>query len=183
MKSIASIINGILDIETGKYTNDPVDSGGETKWGWTKKALRAMGYSGAVEDLTREEAFDLYYTRFVVRSGYREVLNVSDDIGAELVDTAVNMGEQQAGVFLQKCLNAFNNGGAHYPDIAEDGIVGRNTLKALEKFLRHRGVEGERVMLTAMNCLQAARYIDLCIKYPKNERFVYGWIRTRVSII
>ncbi len=57
MKSIAQIINGILDVEGGDYTNDPADSGGETKWGWTKKALRAMGWLGNVRDLTRPEAF------------------------------------------------------------------------------------------------------------------------------
>lgn len=182
MKSIAGIINGILEVETGEFTNDPADSGGPTKWGWTEKALRAMGWMGDVRDLSRPEAFDLYYRRFVVKSGYREVLDVSDDIGAELVDTAVNMGEQWAGRFLQMCLNAFNDGQKKYPDIKEDGIVGRNTVKALERFLSQRGREGERVMLTALNCLQGARYIELCRDYPKNERFVYGWIAHRVEV-
>jgi lysozyme family protein len=181
MKSIADIINGIITVEGG-YVNDPKDSGGETKYGWTKKALQAEGWYGAVADLTKEEAFDLYYRRFVVRSGYREVLFVSDSVGAELVDTSVNLGEFWAGSFLQKSLNAFNNGQAHYPDIKEDGIVGRNTLKALEKFLRHRGSEGEKTLLKAMNVLQGARYIELCVKYPKNERFAYGWILNRVEV-
>lgn len=182
MKSIAEILNGILDIEGGEYTNDPADSGGETKWGWTKKALIGMGWDGDVEDLTRQEAFDLFYRRFVINSGYREVLFVSDDIGAELVDTAVNMGEGTAGTFLQMALNSFNDGEKKYPDIKEDGVVGRNTVKALEKFLSHRGKEGEQVLLVALNCLQGAKYIELCRKYPKNERFVYGWILQRVSI-
>lgn len=181
MKSIAEIINGIIDVEGG-YSNDPADPGGETKYGWTKKALRAEGWHGNVVDLTKEEAFDLYYRRFVVRSGYREVLFVSDAIGAELVDTAVNMGEYWAGMFLQQSLNAFNNEEKIYPDIAEDGIVGRNTVKALEKFLAYRGPEGEKTILKALNILQGARYIELSSKYPKNERYVYGWIKNRVEI-
>jgi lysozyme family protein len=182
MKSVADIINGILRIETGKYTNDPLDSGGETKWGWTKKSLRAAGWMGEVENLTRTEAFDLYYAKFVMEPGYYDVMMVSDDVGAELVDTAVNMGEYYAGKFLQMCLNAFNDGGYRYPDIAEDGKVGRNTIKALSAFLDHRGAEGERTLLAAMNCLQGARYLELSQNYPKNERFVYGWITHRVKI-
>lgn len=182
MKSIAGIINDILEVEGGEYTNDPADSGGETKWGWTKKALREMGWLGSVKDLTRPEAFDLYYRRFVVKTGFREVIDVSDDIGAEMVEAAVNLGEYWPGVWLQRCLNAFNDGERIYPDIKEDGIVGRNTIKALERFMSHRGHEGERVLLVALNALQGARYIELCVKYPKNERFVYGWIRNRVVI-
>lgn len=181
MKSIADIINGVIDAEGG-YSNDPSDSGGETNWGWTKRALRAEGWHGNVADLTREEAFDLYYRRFVVRSGYREVLFVSDDIGAELVDTSVNMGEYWAGLFLQRGLNAFNDQEKIYPDIKEDGVVGRNTVKILEKYLEHRGKEGETVLLRAMNILQGARYLELCGKYPKNERFAYGWILNRVGL-
>lgn len=182
MKSIAQILNTILDIEGGEYTDDPADSGGPTKWGWTKKALRAMGWGGNVRDLSRPEAFDLYYRRFVVNSGYREVLDVSDDIGAELVDTAVNMGEEWAGRFLQMALNAFNDGQKRYPDIKEDGIVGRNTVKALAQFLSYRGQPGERVLLVALNSLQGARYIELCRDFPKNERFAYGWIANRVEV-
>lgn len=180
MKSIAEIINHIIDTE-GEYSDDPADSGGKTKYGWTEKALRQMGWMGDVEDLSRPEAFDLYYRRYIIKTGYREVLDVSDDIGAELMDTAVNMGERWAGLFLQQCLNAFNDGQRHYPDIKEDGVVGRNTVKALERFLSHRGREGENVMLVALNALQGARYIDLCRSYPKNERFVYGWIKNRVE--
>lgn len=182
MKSVAEIINHVLEIETGEYTNDPADSGGETKWGWTKKALRDMGWLGDVKNLTREEAFDMYWTRFVTKSGYGDVMAVSDAIGAELVDTAVNMGEYWAGWFLQVSLNAFNDGGARYPDILEDGRVGRNTIKALDKFLKYRGVEGEKTILKALNCLQGARFLELSSNYPKNERFVYGWIRQRVEI-
>lgn len=182
MKSIADILNHILDVEGEEYTNDPADSGGPTKWGWTQKSLREMGWLGNVRDLRREDAFDMYYRRFVVKSGYQAVMAVSDDIAAELVDTAVNMGEVWAGKFLQMSLNAFNDRQRIYPDIEEDGVVGRNTLKALVKFLSHRGREGETVMLAALNCLQGARYIELCRNYPKNERFVYGWIANRVEI-
>jgi hypothetical protein len=37
-----------------------------------------------------------------------------------------------------------------------------------------------RVLLTAMNCLQGDRYIQIAEARPSQERFVYGWLRARV---
>lgn len=180
--SIARIIDHVLDVEGGKYTNDPKDSGGETKWGWTKKALREMGWFGAVQDLERETAYDLYYRRFVINSGFEPILPMSEDICQEMVDTAVNMGEKWAGEFLQTALNAFNNEEKMYPDIVVDGKCGPATIRTLKKFLDIRGAEGEVVMLRALNCLQGSRYLYLAEAARKNERFIYGWLANRVVI-
>jgi lysozyme family protein len=182
MRIVDDIINEVLEIEGGTYTDDPKDSGGPTKWGWTKKALRAMGWFGNVQDLDRQTAFDLYYKRFIINSGYQPVLSLSPGIAAELVDTAVNMGEGYAGRFLQTSLNALNQEGSKYPDIVVDGVVGKGTIRTLGIFLNQRGAEGEVVMLRALNCLQGARYLELCESAPKNERFAYGWIKNRVII-
>lgn len=182
MKTVDDIINGVLDIEGEKYTDDPADSGGPTKWGWTKKALRDMGWFGDVRNLDRQTAFDLYYRRFVVNSGFEPIEVMSSKIFAELVDTAVNMGESWAGRFLQTSLNALNDSARVYPDIVVDGKVGPNTTKALKKYLDYRNDEGEVVLLRALNCLQGARYLELAEVAPKNERFVYGWLNNRVVI-
>lgn len=181
MKTINEIIEGVLDAEGG-YVNDPADSGGPTNWGWTEKALREMGYTGKVEDLTRDEAYELYHKRFVEKSGYSLLLENSPEVVAELVDTAVNMGESYAGRFLQIALNAFNDGGKLYDDIAEDGKVGPATAKAFRAFVSHRGTQGIVVMLRALNAQQGARYLELARTNQKNERFVYGWFLNRVTI-
>ncbi len=55
-------------------------------------------------------------------------------------------------------------------------------LGALEAFLKHRGRDGEIVMLTALNALQGERYIYLCEKREENEDFVFGWFLHRVVI-
>lgn len=182
MRKVSDIINEILEVEGGTFTDDPADSGGPTKWGWTEKSLRSMGWFGDVRDLDRETAYGLYFRRFVVKSGYQNILDIDIDIAAEMVDTAVNMGEGYAGRFLQIALNALNDGGKHYPDIAEDGIVGRTTARTLKIYLEHRGKDGKTVMLRALNCQQGARYLELSKKYPKNERFAFGWILNRVVI-
>lgn len=182
MKTVDDILNGVLDLEGEKYTDDPADSGGPTKWGWTKKALRDMGWFGDVKTLDRQTAFDLYYRRFVTNSGYEPIAALSDKILAELVDTAVNMGEPWSGRFLQTSLNALNDSARIYPDIVVDGKVGPNTVKVLKKYLDYRNDEGETVLLKALNCLQGARYLELAEVASKNERFVYGWLNARVAI-
>lgn len=182
MSTVDEIINAVLNTEGEAYTDDPADSGGPTKWGWTKKALRAIGWFGDVQSLDRQTAFDLYYRRFVSNSGYEPIGAFSPKILAELVDTAVNMGEGYAGKFLQTSLNALNDSQKIYPDIMVDGAVGPNTIKVLKKYLDYRNDEGEIVLLRALNCLQGARYLELAETSPKNERFVYGWLNNRVVI-
>jgi lysozyme family protein len=182
MRTVEQILDELLDREGGEFTDDPKDSGGATKWGWTRRALRDMGWKRPVELLTRMEAFDLYYQRFVIRSGYRHLLPISVPIMEEIVDTAVNSGEVRAGMFLQRTLNAFNNEARLYPDIMVDGVVGNGTRAALIKFLGQRGNEGEVMILRALNCLQGAFYVELCEARSKDERFVYGWLKNRVVV-
>lgn len=178
--TVDDIINKVLDIEGSSYTDDPKDSGGPTKWGWTKKALRDIGWFGDVRNLDRATAFDLYYRRFVSNSGFELIMPLSPKIVAELVDTAVNMGESWAGRFLQRALNALNDEQKVYPDIVVDGKVGANTVKVLKKYLDYRNDEGEIVMLRCLNGMQLSRYAELAELAPKNERFFYGWVANRV---
>lgn len=181
MRTVDDIINEIIRVEGG-YSNDPADSGGETNFGWTRKALREMGWFGAVRDLDKSTAYDLYYRRFITNSGYEPLMAQSTSIVAELVDTSVNMGEVTATKFLQRALNALNDGARVYPDIAVDGICGNATARTLAKYLQYRGAEGEVVLLRCLNCMQGARYAELAELAPKNERFFYGWMLNRVML-
>lgn len=181
MRTVDDIINEIIRVEGG-YVNDPADSGGETNFGWTRKALREMGWFGAVRDLDRSTAYDLYYRRFITNSGFEPLMAQSTAIVAELVDTSVNMGEVTAVKFLQRALNALNDGAKVYPDITVDGICGNGTARTLTKYLQYRGAEGELVMLRCLNSMQGARYAELAEMAPKNERFFYGWMLNRVVI-
>ncbi|ELR7144650.1 hypothetical protein QRK96_004328, partial [Escherichia coli] len=42
------------------------------------------------------------------------------------------------------------------------------------------GRDGELVMLTALNCTQGGRYLELAEKREANELFIYGWMKGRV---
>ena len=175
MKSINAIIEEVLANEGG-YVNDARDAGGETNWGITIGTARAAGYTGPMRDLPRDRAFEIYRRQYVVAPGFDQVAALSVPIAAELVDTGVNMGPKVPGAFLQRALNALNNGGKDYGDIVADGAVGPATVSALQAFLRKRGAEGERRLLALLNALQGERYVSLAEGRAANEAFMYGWL-------
>lgn len=183
--AIESIINEVIRREGDQYTDHPSDKGGPTKFGITLKTL--SGYrkrpctAQDVQDLTRSEAYSIYYDDYVIKPRFDLILAHSDVIASELVDTGVLMGQGTASRFLQRSLNLFNRRGKDYADIAVDGKVGPATTKALESFLKVRGKQGERVLLVQMNCFQGTRLAELAEANETQEDFSYGWALGRVA--
>lgn len=179
-----TIIDKVIKAEGSAFTNDPLDSGGPTKYGITQAALAAYkGFAvsaAEVSRLTEADAREIYRKRYIIDHGFLPVVELSDILGAELVDTGVNMGPARAAMFLQRSLNALNLGGKQFADVRVDGECGPATIEALQTYLRRRGKEGELVLLAALNALQGEYYIDLAERRPKDEAFVYGWLRARV---
>lgn len=93
----------------------------------------------------------------------------------ELFDTGVNMGIGTAALFLQQSLNVLNNNQRLYPDIAEDGKVGPQTLTLTN---RH---PYPKDLFLALNIFQGARYFANAKKNPKQEKFMRAWL-SRVSL-
>lgn len=170
-----------LAIAEGGYVNDPSDSGGETNHGITIAVARKYGYHGSMKLMPKATADDIYERRYFIEPGFADVAKRSERIAEELFDTGVNLGVGRAALFLQMCLNGLNNGGTLYGDIGEDMDVGGKTLAALDRYLSRRpGAEGVEVMVRALDSLQGAFYIDLARRRSKDEKYVYGWFRTRI---
>lgn len=178
---VDDLIEEVISKEGG-YCNDVNDLGGETCWGVTIAEARNSGYTGNMKDFPRSHAVELYREKYWYRVHLDEIADRSIPVARELFDTGINMGVGKAGEFLQQALNAFNNQGKYYADVAEDGDIGPGTLRAFDAFLDKRGTDGLYVLLKALNCLQGARYIDISRKRPQNEDFTYGWIKNRVSL-
>lgn len=166
----------------GKYSNNPNDAGGETMWGITKRLAVHYGYSASMREMPVETAKQIYRVEFWDKLRLEEVAKMSPELAVEMFDTAVNMSGVWAVLFLQQCLNSFNNQGKLYSDIKEDGLIGKTTIDALHKYYAARGIKSVSVLLKAMNCLQGARYIDLGQRRPQNESFTFGWFANRVNL-
>lgn len=173
--NIDQVIDGVLAAEGG-YVNDSRDAGGETMFGITVATARANGYKGAMRDLPRDLAREIYKRQYVTAPGFDLIAALSAPIAAELVDTGVNMGPTVAAKFLQRALNVLNNQGKDYADIVADGHAGPGTRAALKAFLNKRGGLGEARLLALLNAFQGERYAALAEGRGANEAFMYGWL-------
>ena len=174
----------VIDETIGKeggYSNHPADRGGPTRWGITEQVARAFGYAGDMKVLPRETAVQIYRARYWSAPGFDRIAAVSQPIAVKLFDMGVNMGPEVAATFLQRLLNGLNRGAADYPDIAADGRIGALTLAALKGLLAKRGAAAVGVVLTGLNGLQAARYVQLAEGRAANEAFLFGWLMNRID--
>lgn len=180
MNHFDAAFNRVVLVEGG-YSDDARDSGGATRYGITERVARANGYMGDMRALPLATARAIYRRQYWDLMRLDQVAEVAPSIAEELFDTGVNMGAQRAGVFLQRLLNALNARGSLWADMAVDGSIGPVTVAALRAFIARRGREGERVLHRALNGLQAAAYVELAERREKDEAFVWGWLRTRVT--
>lgn len=166
----------------GRFSDNPLDSGGPTKYGITERVARAHGYIGHMKDLPLHFAKKIYKASYWDALKLDSVSKLSSAIPHEMFDTGVNMGVKRSATFLQRALNVFNRQGRDYPDIQVDGSIGSKTISSLSAYLSQRGRLGESVMLTALNSQQGAGYFDIAENRPKDEEFIFGWFANRVKI-
>lgn len=176
---IKAIIDGVIHVE-GDYVDHPSDPGGATRFGITEAVARAVGYRGHMRDLPRSTAFQIYYTRYVAAPNFDDVAELDEKVAEELIDTGVNAGVERASRWFQETLNAFNERGRAYDNIAEDGDVGPATLTAFRAFKKRRGAAGTQAMLGALDALQGGHYLRLADNDSKFEDFAFGWFAHRI---
>lgn len=144
----------------GGYVNDPMDRGGETKFGISRRAYPDLD----IRNLTLEGAMAIY------RQDYWERLKLgaveSQAIAEELFDTGVNCGVSVAGRFLQEALNLVEDS-----SLVVDGIIGARTICTLQ-LCRYR-----QALLKAMNGLQFNHYYSNVKSSPGQKRFFRGWLK------
>lgn len=176
---VDAIIADVIKAEGG-YVHDPADRGGETMYGITVAVARANGYAGPMRNLPLSLAQRIYRDRYIVVPKFDQVIAIDGAIGAEMIDTGVNMGPGRPAEMLQRWLNGFNYDG-RYQKLFVDGRLGPMSLEALKAFLAWRGAAGRRVMLNALNATQATRYLEITEGNASQKKFLFGWM-ARVSI-
>ena len=158
LKTFDEIIEQVLEHEGG-YVDDPTDSGGETKYGISKRAYP----NEDIKALTVERAKELYKRDYWDRF---KVDNLPDRIRHIYFDMCVNMGGGRATKILQEACNSKNSN-----KIDVDGGIGKDTIKASANLEDFR-LRAYRVMF----------YAELVMKKPEQERFWVGWFRRSCEV-
>lgn len=99
----------------GIYVNDPLDQGGETKYGISKKAYPEID----IPSLTMQQAKDIYYRDYWARC---KCDYLPDALSVAVFDYAVNSGNIRAIKDLQSALG-----------VTVDGIIGNQTIGAANR--------------------------------------------------
>ena len=177
-----------LFVAEGGYVDDPADSGGATKYGVSLRFLLSEGQVDAdrngfadfdldmdgdidaddIRRLTRADAAVLYRQAFWDRMG---CASWPYPIGEMLFDQGVNGGLTAARKLLQSAIVR----AAPSRRLAIDGRIGPVTRAGLQFALAEPGIGMERVT-TAYREEAKVRYRDLARRFPKNKRFLHGWL-------
>jgi lysozyme family protein len=96
-------------------------------------------------------------------------------IADEMFDTGANMGIAIESKFLQRALNMTNRNQKSYADLVVDGVIGTQTIAALNSH------PNQALVLKILNVLQGARYISIMEADPSQEVFAASWF-SRVAI-
>lgn len=145
----------ILLVEGG-YSNHKNDRGGKTKYGITQAVAKNYG----IEDLTIEQAKEIYYKKYYLKNKLDKVDNVK--IALSIFDFTVNSGLYG----IRKAQQALKELGYK---ITIDGVIGEQTIKFLN-------MVNEDKFLNKYHELQIKFYNAIAKNKPTQKVFLKGWI-------
>lgn len=187
MSNFDQAINVILEHEGyDKFTNDPADPGGATKWGISLRFVRTElnidtdgdGYKDGdldrdgdldlddIRNINKEQAVSIYRRQFWDRM---QIDKIPDQrVATKVFDAGVNMGRVWGIVLLQRSFRAVG-----WP-LIDDGRLGPQTEQVIAAS-ETNGLWG--VTLIAYRSEMAGRYRELMSKNPVLEKYRRGWLR------
>lgn len=141
--------------KSGGYTNDPKDSGGETKWGISKRSHPNVN----IKALTYTDALKIYETQY-----WHPLYDFIDDlsIAFKIYDMGILTGRTRAVKTVQRAINM-----AIKSDLAVDGVFGPLTVTALNL------IDNDKLYENYLDIY--SRYFHR-IAWFKNKRFLNGWL-------
>lgn len=148
MERANKFIPKILFAEGGsKYTNDPDDSGGETKYGISKKAFPHLD----IKNLTEEQAISIYKKKYFVPC---KIDLIKDEfLALHVFDFSVTSSTSRAIKILQSVAG-----------VLVDGIIGNQTLSKVNS--------GDYLEAYKKARIEFYTYIGV----GKNAKYKKGWI-------
>ena len=124
----AKFIPFILSNEGG-YVNNPLDTGGETNFGISKRSYKDLD----IKNLTSKDAEKIYYKDFYLPLNIETLRN--EKMQMAILDFAIHSGAKQAIKTLQRVLNVYGG------NLSVDGKIGPITLKTLKYITGRKGNE------------------------------------------
>jgi len=143
----------------GGYVDDPVDPGGETNMGISKKAYPFLD----IKNLTIKQASDIYFKDYWLKA---KVSKVPGELSMIYFDMVVKMGRSRAVKILQEAITAKG------VKTTVDGGIGPQTISNALK----SGLEPER-----LRSYRVKYYADLVNRKPKLGKYWYGWYRRAIA--
>lgn len=155
----------LLGDEGTKYTNDPHDSGGPTKFGITKKTYEEFFNKENVPDseiefMTEWTAKQIYWAMFWIRLGCERVSNPAVTI--PIFDSATLYGVGTVALITQHTLSLCG------ATLKFDGIIGDKSVVFLN------AVAGGSFVQTFYGLIME-RIETVVLKHPKDEKYRHGW--------
>lgn len=145
----------------GGYVNHPNDPGGETKYGISKRSYPNLD----IKNLTKEQAMEIYYNDYWIKSNANEIAKVSFQIATKYCDMAINIGINNARKIY---LWALENMG-YFVDRWDIQKILEITSDIVKK-------DKKEFLLSFLVVLQKSYYQDLVMKNPKLKVFLSGWL-------
>jgi type VI secretion system secreted protein VgrG len=166
MADFMTSARAVLKLEGGdKYTNDPTDPGGPTKYGIALNTFLIRLDPTATEDtirnLTWTKAMDLYKRYFWDSVPLGQV--VDQQTATRFFQMYVNMIPHEAVEVLQRALDAVGE------CVVVDGSFGPRTLAAVNR-------AAGPMLWRALEDAQIAQYHVIVARCPSMARHLPGWI-------
>lgn len=158
-------IEKVIGLEGDRFTDDPVDRGGATKYGLTLRFLQRMDATWTrerLQQLERPQAVDLYRKYIWEPSGVARITD--QDLANEVFEMIVNMGTGQGVKILQRALNFFTA-----DMVSVDGVLGPATAAAANQ-------TDPKQLLQVLQMEAVRFYFALVKKDPSQKKWFLGWI-------
>jgi lysozyme family protein len=134
------------------YSNDPIDPGGETKYGIAKNSHQSIDIAG----LTWDMAESIYYKEYWLAGSCDKLPN---HVALLQFDGCVNHGVGTASKFIQRAAGT-----------EDDGHIGQQTLASIAGL--------DAVSMCNQICDQRAQfYKDIVTRKPTQSKYIAGWLR------
>jgi len=140
----------------GGYVNDVHDSGGETKFGISKRQYPDID----IKNLTELEAISIYKKDYWDPYHFDKLKD--QEVADKMFDMAVLVGPKTAISLMQKAIWYYD------PTIVVDGILGPITLKAINTFIDH--------ILEDYDTELCDHFLKVVTNNPKNQIYLHGWL-------